>query len=211
MPTSGPWNGATMRLMINKAGVKSHRDQAKHILAFCLTALFFHLSFVPNVRSGNVEKVGDVINNVSDTLIYVVPTFAFGMTLGARDGPGTLQFGESVGVAMGITAALKYTIRERRPNGQKQSFPSGHMAITVTSAEFMRKRYGWQYGLPAYLISAYVGYDRIRVDEHYYWDVAAGAAISFTSAYLITKPYKGWALQPEVESKYLGVRISRSF
>lgn len=162
-------------------------------------------------RGQGVQTAGDVFNNPSDVVIYVLPLFTLGVTLGARDYAGTWQFSESVGTAMGMTAALKYTVRENRPNGDPQSFPSGHTAITVTSAEFLRKRYGWKFGLPAYALSAYVGYERIKDKEHYSWDVAAGAAISFAATNIFTRPYKGWTVGPAQTSRGLGVQLTRAF
>ena len=45
----------------------------------------------------------------------------------------------------------KYSLDERRPNGGKESFPSGHTSISFSAAEFMRKGYGWEYGVPGCL------------------------------------------------------------
>jgi len=185
-------------------------NYSQKIIAFTLLTAFIALFSRQNVYSDDGQQAGDVFNNFSDVLIYILPSVAFGMTLGARDGEGALQLAESAAASMGVTVVLKYTVDSTRPNGDPQSFPSGHTAITVTSAEFMRKRYGWRYGLPAYLVSAYVGYDRIRTDQHYVRDVVAGAAISFTCTTLITKPYKGWTIQPVVVGKVRGIRITRS-
>ncbi len=133
------------------------------------------------------------------------------MTLGAKDYEGMKQFSESATLAMGIVVTLKYTVHSRRPNGDPQSFPSGHTAITVQGAEFLRQRYGWQYGLPAYVIAAYVGYSRARSDQHFTRDVLAGAAIGFSSSFFITKPNKDWNIQPVAGSSYLGVRLNHTW
>src|SRR6266568_6781379 len=91
----------------------------------------------------------DGIQTAGDVLQFVLPATAGGLTLGYRDGQGALQFGESLAVTLGATYALKYSIDERRPNGGSQSFPSGHSSISFSAAEFMRERYGWEYGVPA--------------------------------------------------------------
>lgn len=57
------------------------------------------------------------------------------------------------------------------------------------SAAFVQKRYGWEYGIPAYLLAGYVGYTRIEANKHDGWDVLAGAAIGVGMSYLFTKPY----------------------
>ena len=106
---------------------------------------------------------------------------------------------------------LKYTVKERRPDGNKQSFPSGHVAIVVQSAEFMRKRYGWAYGLPAYAVATYVGFSRAETGAHYTRDILAGALIAFVSTDLITTKYEGWNVQPVMSSAYMGINLSRNW
>ena len=78
-----------------------------------------------------------------------------------------------------------YSINTTRPNGERQAFPSGRTAISFSAAEFMRKRYGWEYGLPAYVLAGMVGYSRVRAHEHYFRDVFAGAVIGVATGNLI--------------------------
>jgi hypothetical protein len=42
-------------------------------------------------------------------------------------------------------------------------------------------------------------------------DVLAGAAIGIASSYLLSQPYQGWHLQPEVGQKYYGIRLGCSW
>jgi len=186
-------------------------ERAKDLIAFILITAIFSFSFVPDVRSQSVTELGDAFNNFSNASAYLLPAFVFGMTLVEKDKPGTVQFVESAGMAMGITFTLKYSLDTTRPNGEPHSFPSGHATITVVSAEFLYKRYGWKYGLPAYFVAAYVGYDRVRTNVHYPIDVLGGATIAFISAYTIAKPYKDWTVQPVTEKNELGVKVSRRF
>ena len=75
----------------------------------------------------------------------------------------------------------------------------------------MRKRYGWEYGVPAYAAATFVGYSRVESKQHFTKDVVAGAGIGILSSYIFTKPYKGWNIQADAGEKYYGVRLSRSF
>ncbi len=156
------------------------------------------------VASDEIELAGDVLQ-------LVLPAAAAGLTLGYRDGKGALQFGESAAVTMGVTYTLKYTISEERPNHGSHSFPSAHTSISFCSAEFMRKRYGWEYGVPAYAAASFVAYSRVEARQHYPHDVVAGAAIGIISSFIFTKPYKGWHVEPEVAAKYRGISVSRSW
>jgi hypothetical protein len=147
------------------------------IIAFTLLASIGCFSGGSEARAAasdtSSQTPGDVVKNIGDVLVYIVPATAFGMTLGAKDWEGSKEFLESGAIAMGVVASFKYTVKSRRPDGNPQSFPSGHTAIMVQSAEFMRERYGWQYSLPAYAL----------------------AAFGFFGSYLVTKPYKWVSVQ----------------
>lgn len=153
----------------------------------------------------------DAIQTAGDVLQYVLPGTAAGLTLVYQDGCGALQFGASAGVTLGVTYLLKYTVNETRPNGGSESFPSGHTSISFSAAEFMRKRYGWEYGIPAYALASFVAYSRVESREHYPHDVIAGAAIGIASSYIFTRPYHGWNVQLQADGKFYGFRLSRSF
>jgi membrane-associated phospholipid phosphatase len=75
----------------------------------------------------------------------------------------------------------------------------------------MRKRYGWEFGIPAYAAATFVAVSRVEAKEHHVQDVLAGAAIGIASSYLLSQPYQGWHLQPEVGQKYYGIRLGCSW
>jgi membrane-associated phospholipid phosphatase len=156
-------------------------------------------------------RAGDSIAEAGDVLQFVLPVTAAGLTLSYWDGNGALEFGESAALTLGVTYGLKYTVNEKRPNGGGQSFPSAHTSISFSSAEFMRKRYGWEYGIPAYAAASFVAYSRVEAGEHHPHDVVAGAAIGIVSSYIFTKPYKGWHIQTDADGKYFGIRLSRAW
>lgn len=197
--------------------------------------LFIVVASLPCAGWEIEARGGDAIQTAGDILQLVLPATAGALTLaypeaegngkvadavgdfeewlglGRRDAQGTVQFAESVGLTLGTTYILKYSVNEQRPNGGSQSFPSAHSSISFSAAEFMRKRYGWEYGIPAYALASFVAYSRVEAGEHYAHDVIAGAAIGIASSYIFTRPYKGWRVQLEGDAKYLGVRLSRSW
>jgi hypothetical protein len=200
------------------------------------TMRFYSRRFLPMfgclvASLGGIGSVSatDSVASAGDILQIALPVAAVGMTLalpsatgsegtdfagksqGWWDQQGTLEFGESAGATLGLTYILKYSVSEKRPNGGSQSFPSAHTSISVSAAEFIRKRYGWEYGIPAYALAGFVGYSRVEANEHYPHDVIAGAAIGFASSFIFTKPYKGWHVQAEAGYKYYGIRLNRSF
>jgi membrane-associated phospholipid phosphatase len=171
---------------------------------FLAVSVFTALDCCSLVAADSIQTAGDILQ-------FVLPGTAAGLTLAYRDGQGALQLGESLAVTMGVTYALKYGVDERRPNGGSQSFPSGHTSISFSAAEFMRKRYGWEYGVPAYALASFVAYSRVESREHYAHDVIAGAGIGILSSYIFTRPYKGWNLSVEGDTKGFGFRLSRQF
>jgi membrane-associated phospholipid phosphatase len=176
----------------------------RRALLWSFTVLFIE-------AGANVSEASDSIEQAGNILQFVLPGAAVGLTIGYKDFPGALQFGESAGVTLGVTYILKYSVNETRPNGAGQSFPSAHTSISFSAAEFMRKRYGWEYGVPAYGLASFVAYSRVEANEHHPHDVVAGAAIGIASSFILTKPYKGWRVEPDVGEGYYGFRLSRSW
>jgi len=181
--------------------MKRHTRHAAPLLAGILLGL---TSLIGARASDRIELAGDILQ-------YLLPASAAGLTLGYKDGAGTLQLGESAALTLGVTYGLKYSIDEQRPNGRSHSFPSGHSSISFSSAEFMRKRYGWEYGIPAYAAASFVAYSRVEAREHYPRDVIAGASIGIVSSYIFTRHYKGWSIELEADRKYCGLSLRHAW
>ena len=153
--------------------------------------------------SGKMESAGDIAT-------AVVAVAAGGVTIGLSDMEGMVQLVKAAALDLTATWALKLTVNERRPDGSdNQSFPSAHTSVAFTSAEYLRNRYGWEYGLPAYGLAAFVAYSRVEAKKHYSRDVLAGAAIGIGSAYLFTSPNLRVNFHADVEPGYYGVRLSK--
>jgi len=173
----------------------------KIILSVILLSFIIHL---PVHAGDDIEKVGEVFT-------FLLPATAAGLTVYNKDTRGMIQLGESAVLALGVSYALKYTIDETRPNGEDHSFPSNHASIVFASAEFMRKHYGWEYGIPAYLAASFVAYSRVEAEQHYTHDVLAGAAIGILSSYFFTEPYKNLQVSLDYDHDYYGILLSWAF
>jgi membrane-associated phospholipid phosphatase len=132
----------------------------------------------------------DGMDTAGDIGRVLIPAAAGGITLVQKDYEGTKQLVESLLAAAVVTEGLKYAVRERRPDGGERSFPSGHASISFAGATFLQARYGWTYGVPAYLAAAFVGYSRVESDEHWTKDVVGGAAIGIASGLMFTSRYR---------------------
>jgi membrane-associated phospholipid phosphatase len=103
---------------------------------------------------------------------------------------GVKQLAKTYASTMLVSYALKYSIRAERPNGGRYSFPSGHSSSAFAGASFLAFRYGYKYGIPAYIGAIAVGASRIHGKHHHLADVVASATISIFSAHIFTTRYK---------------------
>lgn len=135
----------------------------------------------------NIEHVGDYAQFAPTALSLIT-------VLAKNDKQGFWQLGKSAGTNLAATWLLKYAINKPRPDGRTDghAFPSGHTSFAFQGASFLQQRYGWKYGVPAYLVAGFVGYSRLEGinDRHDGWDVLAGAAVGIGSTYLFTTPYE---------------------
>jgi len=157
------------------------------------------------LAKSNTQKIGDF-------LASAIPAVAYGSTFFMDDEEGREQFYWAYGATMATTVALKYTVREKRPDTDtRDSFPSGHTSSAVSGAVFIHKRYGFGYALPAYLGAIYTGYSRIHVNRHHPRDVLAGAAIGAISSWYFVDSFEKLQISPEVGSDYKGIQINYKF
>ena len=162
----------------------------RHVLTCIFTLCILSLSSSQLCAQMTLTKSQRTHKSVGDALRYSMPIFTLGTALlnnhDSRDG---LQFTKTMAGTLGVTYALKWTVRKERPNGENNlSFPSGHTSVAFASAAFIQRTYGWKWGIPAYGLATYVGYTRILVKKHDKWDVLAGALIGTGIAYWFTRP-----------------------
>jgi len=138
-----------------------------------------------------------------DVLRFALPASALGYSILIKDLDGAKEWGWSVGAAVVLAEGLKYAVGRPRPYQERyergRSLPSGHTAAVFAGAAYWQRRYGWEAGVPAYLLAATVGYSRVWSANHYWSDVIAGAAIGTVFPYLFTKPYEKVHINAGVE------------
>ncbi len=90
------------------------------------------------------------------------------------------------GLNIGITEALKRSIKQTRPDGfDNRSTPSGHAALAFMSAAILDEEYGYLsplVPLGGYAVSTMVSFNRTMGHHHYSGDVLLGAGIGLLSA-----------------------------
>ena len=143
------------------------------------------------VRDFLNEWRGDHRTQIDDHLQYVPLGAVYGLSLLGADAKHsyvdrTLELATAYLALGGIVNAIKYTVREPRPDGSaNNSFPSGHTATTFMGAELVRIEYGddspW-YSVGAYTAAITVGVLRVYNEKHWFTDVFAGAGVGILSA-----------------------------
>src|SRR5690606_2170419 len=117
------------------------------------------------------------------------------------------------GATILVTQGLKEAFPSRRPDGSdNKSFPSGHTSTSFAAAATLHNRYGWEAGLPAYVVASFVGLSRVEAKKHRIGDVLVGAAIGTATGHLITtKKDDSIHIFPWASTKSAGVDVTLRF
>ena len=156
----------------------------------------------------------DELTDYGDIAQYGIPVIALFISANKKDTKGIIQLGLTFGVATLVTGGIKRLADVERPNGGTRSFPSGHMTNAMSGASYLHYRYGWKYGLPAYVMAGIVGLSRVKAQAHRWEDVLAGAVIANLIAFLITDKFdENVVLLPVFNSKekIYGIRVGVRF
>lgn len=176
-------------------------------LKACAAGVVFSAAMI----AGSTPVFADGIQTAGEILRIALPVAAGGYSLYRQDYDGALQLVVSEVISEGLSFGLSHVIRERRPNGADfHSFPSDSAAVAFSAASYLQIRYGWNYGLPAYALAAFVGYSRVEAREHHWGDVIAGAAIGWGASELTTVRYNAFAITayPGFEGHPLGITLA---
>ena len=107
-----------------------------------------------------------------------------------------------------VTRTLKLSVGRERPDGGGHSFPSGHASSTFATAGVLGAHFGWRVALPAYAIAGFVGWARVRDDQHWATDVAAGATIGAIVGHSVARLHdSSWMVVPAVSQTSQGILI----
>lgn len=171
-----------------------------------LLALLLTLVAAPTWSQSSLETSGDITH-------LLLPTVAMGATLWVEDDyEGSWQLIQAAVTSRLVVEGLKYGVEKERPDSSgDDSFPSGHTSDSFMAATFINQRYGWEYGIPAYIAASYVGYTRVASDKHYLGDVLAGAAIGAFAGWYFTQPYENVTLTPIAGNGVYGLSVSGRF
>jgi membrane-associated phospholipid phosphatase len=149
--------------------------------------LIFPLCFAPIAAA----RENRTFTKIGDWGQAIIPLSALAIAYTKEsDYEGVKQLAKTYGSTMLITWAIKYSLNLERPNGGRHSFPSGHASSAFGGASFLAFRYGYKYGIPAYLAATAVAISRTEKRAHSVADVVASATISVICSHFFTTRYK---------------------
>ncbi len=172
--------------------------------------LFFLVVQASVIRAQDhtIERIGDVGAFLLPA-VGIVPSFIEGADDGYRD---FARSGLAYTSTVAATYALKFSVNRTRPNGGAYSFPSGHTSSAFSGATLIQLKYGYKYGVPAYILAGFVGYSRVYTGHHYWSDVIAGAVLGTGLTYLVYRRWtRNWELKPHVDSHSYGLDFEYIF
>jgi len=169
--------------------------------------IFIHMLIaVVFTLGGSRGFANDHVGRTGDYLQYSLPVIAYGLSYGKKDIQGEFEFMKSFATTVAVTHGLKYAVPKARPNGNDtKSFVSGHTSASFASAAFIQKRYGWRYGVPAYLAASYVGWSRVHTKQHDTSDVLRGALLGIFASYQFSN--RKIRIEPNTDGETTGIEI----
>jgi len=168
---------------------------AAHPADRTLNAKLISHSDAVNTAFAPAKYLGDTAEQVALSL----GTYAVGRIFNQ---PKTSHIGMDLLQAQILTEMLvepiKFATRRERPDGSnRQSFPSGHAAITFATATVIERHLGWRKSLLGYGIASYVAASRLHDNRHYLSDVIFGAAVgSIAGRTVVHHASDYWAMVP---------------
>ncbi len=161
-----------------------------YFLLFLLMPFFF-FGQTPLTKEMRYKQT---IQDIGDVAQFAPAAVSLATIIIFKDKKGGWQFLKSFSTNILTTYALKYAINKPRPEGRTDghAFPSGHTSLAFQGASFLQRRYGWSYGIPAYVVAGFVAYSRLDGihKRHDGWDVIGGIIVGVGSTYLFTTPYQ---------------------
>ncbi|HEY3284435.1 MAG TPA: phosphatase PAP2 family protein [Armatimonadota bacterium] len=172
------------------------------------------LCLVPSAaRADSGERSAARFFSDTGNLLYLAAGVGLPLLEDGRSGGNhAARTADSVITSVLVSELLKTITHEKRPNGgNHQSFPSGH-ATAAFAVAAMQSHYHPGQAPFWYLGAALIGWSRVRLKDHYWHDVVAGAALGYATSWLELRQPRGFVLFPLIHRDgAVGLQFSRAF
>jgi len=159
------------------------------------------------------QAAGTKALTTTGTMVAIaLPVVAGGISIYKDDWNGAAQLGLNTVLTVGTAFALKQVIRERRPDGSDwKSFPSDTTALAASGSSYLWKRYGWEYGLPAFAASQFVSFTRVEAKKHHWYDTLASSVIAIGYSHLVVSRYRKPNFYSSLEASPDGAMVRMAY
>src|SRR3977135_738335 len=135
----------------------------------------FTAAFVAAFVASATPALADGVKTAGEILRFALPVAAGGYSLYKQDYDGVLQLTVSEVITEGTSLVPQHFIKEQRPDKSNwHSFPSDSAGVAFSAASYLQIRYGWNYGLPAYAVAAFVGYSSVQAEKAQWVELLGG-------------------------------------
>lgn len=150
-----------------------------------LLVLFLTANHVDAARPAGCKAKRDD-TKIADFGKTAMPIAALSVSLVKKD-----WFGAALSQALAhglypLNDKLEGKIGKKRPCGCTGAFPSGHMIMYASSSSYLHYRYGWEYGLPAYIATIGFAADRVNNKAHSWGDMLGTFVVVNLITYVVT-------------------------
>lgn len=149
------------------------------------------LGLLPPMAASAAATSSTSFRTAGNIVTIALPVTAIGITLLHDDWRGLGEFAVSTTLTVGSAYVIRQIVRQRRPDHSDfHSLTPPDVALVDSSADYLWSRYGWRYGIPAYLASAVVGYALTDQKKNHWYDTLASGALAFGFNYAIVDRYR---------------------
>ena len=137
------------------------------------------------------QAASPALRKAANIITIALPVTAVGVSLlHDEDWKGIKEFAISAGLTVGTAYLIRQMVREQRPDhADFHTLTPPDLALADASSDYLWSRYGWRYGVPAYLASAVVSYALTDGKKNHWYDTLASGALAFGFNYALVDRY----------------------
>ncbi|HEY7976690.1 MAG TPA: hypothetical protein VID67_00740 [Rhizomicrobium sp.] len=157
---------------------------------FAAIVAVFALGNAAEASSLNKKTEADIGRGISIALPVAAYTISY---MHHEDWTGMKELTAVTALTVGSAFLAREFIKKRSPDGSTdRSFPSMEAAFSAPSSGYLWRRYGWQYGLPALVLSQGANLLLDDAGKHRIVDGLAVTAVAAILNWGITTKYHGY-------------------
>ena len=183
---------------------------ARYFSALVLAAMM--LAVPPAAQASSLNKKTEA--DIGRAISIALPLAAYGISYAHDDDwAGMEELSTVTGLTVGAALLTREFVRKRSPDGSSdRSFPSIEAALATPAEGYLWRRYGWEYGLPAFVLSHGASLLLDDAGKHRFVDGLAVTAVAAVLNWGITTEYHDyrWSYGASVDANgvFVGIHVA---